>query len=369
MLRFSFAMFIFLIGAMFFWGCQSPEMTSAKVYIQQKEFPAALEQLKKEMKKNPTNAEAYFLAGQLYGEMDSLEQMVAVFAKAVELDSAKYSSDIKEWRASKSSKAFNKGIKLYKNKKDIEGALRWTVLATEIDPSNINAWKNLAFLYQEKAKNMRDSDVADSAKYYDDLRFQTYRKLSDIAPDDDEVLWILAGLFTERGMADSAIAILKPRLSDTREPKIFFAAADAYDAQNDTKNALLMLTKAESIDPENAGLLFDIGVRYYNMKNFEKAAQYFDKVIAKKPDNIDALYNKALALFYAEKYEEAEKATVELVQKDSKNPDAWDQLALIWASMKKGTNATTAEKIGKALKAGNMEQAKKLAEKVGINIK
>ncbi|MCD6532312.1 hypothetical protein J7K99_07705, partial [bacterium] len=46
-----------------FWGCQSPEMTSAKVYIQQKEYDQALIQLKKEIEKNPTNAEAYFLAG------------------------------------------------------------------------------------------------------------------------------------------------------------------------------------------------------------------------------------------------------------------------------------------------------------------
>ncbi|RKZ34100.1 hypothetical protein DRQ33_02905, partial [bacterium] len=70
-----------------FIGCQSPEMTSAKVYIQQKDYSSALVQLKKEMANNPTNAEAYFYAGQIYGELDSLDQMVKMFDKAEQLDS------------------------------------------------------------------------------------------------------------------------------------------------------------------------------------------------------------------------------------------------------------------------------------------
>ena len=43
--------------------CASSEMTSAKLYIQRKEYDNAKTQLLKEVAKNPNNEEAYFLLG------------------------------------------------------------------------------------------------------------------------------------------------------------------------------------------------------------------------------------------------------------------------------------------------------------------
>ena len=364
--EFLFIAFVFVL-VLIYSGCQSPEMTSAKVYIQQKDYPAALEQLKKEMKKNPTNAEAFFMAGQLYGEMDSLEQMIEVFEQAQKLDSS-YVSEISKWRRSKSAESLNKGIKLYKKKKNIEEALKWTILASEIDPKNTNALKNLAYLYQEKAIQSEDAGMSDSAKYYDELRLKTYEKIVKIDPDDEDVLWLLAGLYTENGNPDRAIKLLEPHLESAKNPKIFFAAVDAYDAKADTQKALEILQKAEALDPDNEGLLFDIGVRYYNIGRFDDAAGYFDKVLAKNPDNTDALYNKSLALYYSKKYDEAEQVTLELLKKDAKNPDVWDQIALIWAQNNKGKQASIAAKVSEALQSGKMDEAKKFVSELKIDV-
>ncbi len=358
--------FIFL-GSFFFFGCQSPEMTSAKVYIQQNEYTEALGQLNIEMKKNPTNAEAFFLAGQLYGEMDSLERMVSVFEQAQKLDS-NYVDEIRKWRRSKSAESLNKGIKIYKRKKDVEKALEWTNLAAKIDPDNTNAWKNLAYLYQEKAVQAQDAGMADSVKYYDSMRLKTYETIASKNPDDEEVIWLLAGLYTENGDPDKALKLLKPHLENPKEPKVYFSAADAYDAKADTQNAIKMLQKAEALQSDNEGLLFDIGVRYYNIGKFDEASGYFDKVLAQNPKNIDALYNKSLALYYTGKYKDAETATIKLLKGDPKNTDYWDQLALIWAQSEQGKKASTAAKISKTLQAGDFEKAKKLAEKLGIGV-
>ena len=43
--------------------CASSEMTSAKLYIQRKEYDNAKKQLEKEVEKNPKNEEAYYLLG------------------------------------------------------------------------------------------------------------------------------------------------------------------------------------------------------------------------------------------------------------------------------------------------------------------
>ncbi len=340
-------------------------MTSAKVYIQQKEYDQALVFLKKEIENNPTNAEAYLLAGQIYGEMDSLEQMVEMFAKAEELDSS-YRSEIEKWRKSKSAEAFNRGIKAWKKKKDLEDALRWTLFSLKIDSTNVNAWKNLAFLYQEKVKRFESSGVADSAKYYDEKRFEVYKKAHRIAPDDTEILWILAGLYTSRGKPDSAIALLSPLIGKTDEPKVYFALADAYDAKADTQKALEMLTKAEALDPQNVDLLFDIGVRYYRMHNFDRAATYFGKVVERDSTNADALYNLSLSLFNAGDYDGAEAAALRLVKLDPNDADSWEQLAVVWAKSGKTRDAKTAMDVSKALRDGAKEEAQKLMEKLGI---
>ncbi len=350
-----------------FWGCQSAEMTSAKVYIQQKEYDQALIQLKKEIQKNPTNAEAYFLAGQLYGEMDSLDKMVEMFNKAEELDTS-YKSEIEKWRRSKSAEAFNKGLKAWKRKKDLDESLKWTYMAIKIDSTNVNAYKNLGFLYQQKQMKFEQEGNKDSAQYYIDKRIEIYRKAHFMDPEDEELAAILAALYTAENMPDSAISILKPYIGKAKSAKVYSAAADAYDQLGDTEKALEMLTHMEKLDPNDPGVLFDIGVRYYNMKKYDKAAEYFDKVLALNPDDANALNNKGLALFNAGKLDEAEKVFVELVKKKPDNPDYWGALAVTWAKMEKGKKATIAFDIQKALESGDKAKAQKLVKKLNLGI-
>jgi len=66
-----------LIAGMAFVGfdCSSTEMTSAKLYIQQKNYDKALESLQKEVAKNPQSAEGYYYLGYVYGEKDQYGQM------------------------------------------------------------------------------------------------------------------------------------------------------------------------------------------------------------------------------------------------------------------------------------------------------
>ena len=351
----------------FFWGCQSAEMTSAKVYIQQKEYDQALVQLKKEMQKNPNNAEAYFLAGQLYGEMDSLDKMVEMFNKAEQLDTS-YHKEIVKWRRGKSAEAFNKGVKAWKKKKDLEEALKWTYTAIKIDSTNVNAYKNLGFLYQQKQMKFEQEGNKDSAQYYIDRRIEIYRKAHKMDPSDEDLAAILAALYTAENMPDSAVAVLEPYIGKARDPKVYSAAADAYDALGKTDKALEMLKHMEKLEPDDPGVLFDIGVRYYNMEKYDEAAKYFDKVLSLRPDDVNALNNKGLALFNAGKLDEAEKIFIELVKKKPDNSDYWGALAVTWAKMEKGKKATTAFEIQKALEAGDKDKAKKLIKKLNLGI-
>lgn len=369
----------FIFVAMFFvcWclfsGCQSTQMTSARVYIQQKDYPAALVQLKEEIKLRPTNAEAYFLAGQIYGELDSLDQMIAMFAKAEELN-LQYKSDIKKWRESKSAEAFNKGLKVWEKKKDVDEAIRWTELSARINPENVNAWKNLGFLYQQKEKQLiEDGKITESTEFAKKI-VEARKKAFSLAPKDAESAWLLAGLYIKNGMNDSALAIIAPfesgeGIDSALYANVLLAFADIYDNKGEKEKALEYLKRAEKIKPKDAGLLFDIGVRLYTMEKFSEAADYFLKVVDIQPENNDAGYNLSLSLFNAKKYSEAEIVNTELLSRDPLNPEYWDQMALIWAAMGKAKEAKTAEKISKLAQEGKQDEVAKLAEEVGVKIK
>ena len=64
----------FLMLSMVFVGyqCGSTEITSAKLYIQQKNYDKAIEVLQKEITKNPKSDEGYYLLGYVQGEQEKI---------------------------------------------------------------------------------------------------------------------------------------------------------------------------------------------------------------------------------------------------------------------------------------------------------
>jgi tetratricopeptide (TPR) repeat protein len=51
-------------------------MTSAKLYIQQKNYDKAMESLKKEVEKNPKSDEGWYYMGVVYGEKEQYGEMM-----------------------------------------------------------------------------------------------------------------------------------------------------------------------------------------------------------------------------------------------------------------------------------------------------
>ena len=73
--------------------CSSTELTSARLYIQQKNFDRALEVLQDEVTKNPKSDEGYFLLGHVYGETGEMENMIDAYDKSMGI-SNKFSKEI-----------------------------------------------------------------------------------------------------------------------------------------------------------------------------------------------------------------------------------------------------------------------------------
>ena len=75
-----FVLGMLFLGLMFLgFECSSTELTSAKLYISQKNWDKALETLQVEVQKNPKSDEGYYLMGTVYSELDQTEAMIESF--------------------------------------------------------------------------------------------------------------------------------------------------------------------------------------------------------------------------------------------------------------------------------------------------
>lgn len=97
--------------------CSSKEMTSAKLYIQRKEYDNAAKQLEAEVAKNPANEDAWFLLGQVRSEGKQYKEMKDAFAKALEI-SPKHKKEITGYLLSTWSKMFNQGVEMVNKAQD-----------------------------------------------------------------------------------------------------------------------------------------------------------------------------------------------------------------------------------------------------------
>lgn len=88
--------------------------------------------------------------------------------------------------------------------------------------------------------------------------------------------------------------------------------------------------KAVSLEPTNPVLYTEMGKIYFIAGEKEKAKEYFQKALEKKPDYADALMQEALLLESEEFLEEAIGKLENLVARDSWNIDAYFQLGRLY---------------------------------------
>ncbi len=134
--------------------CGSPEFSGAKVRIQQKDFAGAIRLLKEEVKKNPTNEEAWFLLGELDADQGDYAGMNEAFNETAKLTN-KHDKDMYNMRFSKWGVHINDGVTfLNRASQDstqlYDSAIVYFNTAQLIWPDTALTYKYLAIAYNNK---------------------------------------------------------------------------------------------------------------------------------------------------------------------------------------------------------------------------
>ncbi|MFO7447189.1 MAG: tetratricopeptide repeat protein, partial [Ignavibacteriaceae bacterium] len=282
--------------------CSSTELTSAKLYIQQKNYDKALEALNNEVSKNPQSDEGFYLLGVVYGEQEKFSEMVDVFNKSLAV-SNKFEKDINDTKRYYWANLFNKGVTLYQratssqnpdsSKVNYDLSITAFDHAIAIEPDSADAYRNLAFV--QISRGEYDKAIAPLEKLITlNTEPEGYRFLGEIlynkgieAKAQDSV--------KAQEYFNKAITVLEQgRKDNPTDSDILLLLSNAYIGANKLDVAIDAFKAGVATEPENQYYRYNYGVVLLGSGNFTEAEEQFKKAVEIDPNYDKAIYNLAV---------------------------------------------------------------------------
>ncbi len=340
--------------------CGSTELTSAKLYIQQKNYDKAMELLQKEVEKNPKSDEGFYLLGVVYGEKEQYDKMTDAFNKSLAI-SSNFKDNINSLNQSYWVKAFNTAVKTFnlaQSTSDVDSAKIYFDKAAKnfqnaisISPDSTDSYLNLAFVYiqtgnydqaQQTLENFLQRGKSPEAYLY--LGRIIYDKGTKLSDSDS--------LAAQESFNKSIKILEEGRKLYPDNSEILGALQNVYIATGKVNQAMDIFKLAAETNPNSAQHQYNYGVLLLQDNKFEGAEQQFKKAIEIKPDYSDALYN--LGVTYVEwgnsinkqiegnpqlegkdkeKYRQALPNLEKVVELQPDNVSGWDALYKVYARL------------------------------------
>jgi len=362
----------FLLLGMMFMGsqCGSTEITSAKLYIQQKNYPRALDVLKKEITKNPNSDEGYYLLGYVYGEQGDIPEMVDAYNKSLGI-SKQFEKNIDDSKKYFWAQAFNRGVTYYQrgNKATDQDSVKMFYdksiadfnSAILIEPDSADTYKNLAFVYLSKGDN--NSAIEPLQKLIDkDKNIDGYKFLGEIYYVNGTNLKNAGKVDEAKAEYNKAIDILKEGMNlYPNDSDMLLTLSNSYIGADRTNEALEPFKKGVEAEPENKYYRYNYGVLLLGIDDFEGAVTQFKKAVEIDSEYENAVYNLGVAYVkwgnylnkkadaegkMSEEYKTKYQAALPYLEKavEMKNADAqtWETLGKVYSILGMQDEATKA---------------------------
>ena len=278
-------------------GCSSdPNVEGAKLDLRNKDFDRALENIAEALARDPGNAEALELKGQVLQAqsaetsdpaeyMGMIHEMLDAYDAAMAADPA-LDNSVSRSRIMAYADVFRKGIQAFnratENPDEFGVAAEYFGLAAEIMPDSSGPYVNQAFALLNVG--MEDDAIAplEMAIEKGDSQKNTFLFLGDI--------------YNRQGNMDKAM-------------EVFGQAAELYPEDTDIQSQLLNLyvqtgradeamteyQAAIDLDPNNEMLLYNYGSLLLEAEQFDEAIHYLGRAAEVSPDYANAHYNLGAA--------------------------------------------------------------------------
>jgi len=363
-----FPILIFFVGMVFSgYQCSSTELTSAKLYIQQKNYDKAIDALQKEVQKNPKSDEGYYLLGVVLGEKERYAEMIDAYSKSLSI-SNKFSENIGSSKKYFWANLFNKGVGYYQRGSKTADQDSVKLLygksieafnsAIVIEPDSADTYKNLAFVYMSAQdydnaispleKLIEKEGAVDGYKFLSEIFYVKgieYRNKYDnnkALPDSLEAMKYF----------DRSISVAEEgREKYPDDSEILLTLSNAYIAANKVEVAIDAFKAGVEKDPANQYYRYNYGVLLLGKNDFGDAEEQFKKALEIDPDYYNASYNLAVTYVkwgayinkvadekgdlnnkeYKEKYQKALPHLEKIVTNKKDDVQMWELLGKVYS--------------------------------------
>ncbi len=286
-----------------------PNVSGAKLYIQQNDLQQALKALHKEIEKvNPNNEDAWYLLGYIYARQKKYDKMVEAFNKAVELKpkfkdkGIKISKDSGTQFLSKFGtslilkivwgNSFNSGVKFFNSavnaaddssrNKSYEGAVEAFRVAAMIMPDSTLAYRNWA------AALLNLGRYADSVK--------PLKLALQYQPNDNEVKTMLAQVYMASKADSLAIPILEELWQgNVKTEEVADNLSRAYVRAGEIDKAKAIYKDAIELNPANFQFRYNYGTILLEAKDYDGAIEQLQQASRLDSSSPDLNYNLGAA--------------------------------------------------------------------------
>lgn len=364
----------FLMLSMIFVGyqCGSTEITSAKLYIQQKNWDKAIDVLQKEISKNPKSDEGFYLLGLVYGEQGNFEQMVSSYDKSLAV-SKNFEKNISDSKKYFWAQAFNRGVGLYQRgvkSTDTDSAqiffdksITDFKSAIMIEPDSGDTYKNLAFVYLSKGDN--EAAVAPLKQLIErEKSLDGYKFLGEIYYVNGTNLKNQGKEAEAKEEFNKSIATLEEGLKQyPNNSDLLLTLSNSYIGADRTTEAIEPFKKGVEADPENKYYRYNYGVLLLGIEDFAGAETQFKKAVEIDPNYDNAIYNLGVTYLkwgtylnkkadeegkvsdeYKAKYQLALPYLEKAVQMKDANAQTWELLGRVYSVLGMQDDANNAFK-------------------------
>ncbi|MFZ1280820.1 MAG: tetratricopeptide repeat protein [Ignavibacteriaceae bacterium] len=364
----------FLMLSMVFVGyqCGSTEITSAKLYISQKNWDKALEVLEKEIVKNPKSIEGYYWMGEVYREKGDVPKMLENFNKSLSYGNT-FEKEIKDKKYTAWASAINKGSALFQRTTKMTDADSIQIVldksiaelsaSTLIEPDSALGYQYLSYAYL--TKNDMNSAIAPLNKLIElNKAVDGYKFLGEIYSANGANLKNEGKLEESKAEYNKSIQILEEGLkAHPNESELLLRLSNAYIGADRTSEAIEPFRKGVEAEPTNQYYRYNYGVLLLGAEDFAGAETQFKKAIEIDPNYDNAIYNLGVTYLkwgtylnkkadeegkvaddYKAKYQLALPYLEKAVQMKDVDAQTWELLGRVYSVLGMADDATNAFK-------------------------
>lgn len=299
-----FVVFIALVLTLPLLGfeCGSPEMEGAKLALQQKNFLRAEELLKKEVKNNPKNEDAWFTLGKLYAEQNRYAEMKSAFSSAT-MAGKVHSEEIRIAQFNMWARLLNEGASHLNNASNATGdsaviyrreAISHFNDALLFNADSVVTYRNLAIAYfalNEPGNAIQTLQKALSIEKNYDVAYEIVREYYNKAvvlrdagkADDARVEFIRTRDFIKE------IQLWTVQKNVQLQSVVDDLLLTTYLELGDTVVAMASYNSAVQKDPGNKIYRLNYGILLMRAGKTQDAAQQFDMALQTDPEWEDGL--------------------------------------------------------------------------------